>query len=255
VGKRLNGELHERFMDGVRGERATPGEFRRTQNWIGAPGCTLNEAEFVPPPVTEMQGALNAFDKYLHTGGDYPPLVRLAFIHYQFEAIHPFGDGNGRIGRLLTSLLLVHWELLPLPLLYLSGFFEQHRQDCIDLLMGVSESGAWREWVEFFLHGVAEQARDASARAKRLQDLQLDWGERLAEARSALPMRLSDSLFEAPVITIPQAQRILDVTYPTAQYNIKKLIEAGILRQVGESSYGRSFVAWEILDIIREDEP
>jgi len=255
VSGRLIRELHERLMDGVRGEHLTPGEFRRRQNWIGAPECTLNEAEFVPPPVPDMHRALDAFEKYLHTEDVYPPLVRLAFIHYQFEAIHPFVDGNGRIGRLLTSLLLVYWELLPLPLLYLSAFFEQHRQDYIDLLMGVSESGAWREWVGFFLRGVDEQAKDASVRAKRLQDLQLDWRERLAEARSALPMRLSDSLFEAPVITIPQAQRMLDVTYSTAQYSIRKLIEAGILRQVGEASYGRSFVAWEILDIIREDEP
>lgn len=254
VSKRLIRELRERLMDGVRGEHSTPGEFRRRQNWIGAPHCTLNEAEFVPPPVTEMQGALDALETYLHSEGDYPPLVRLAFIHYQFEAIHPFVDGNGRIGRLLSSLLLVHWKLLLLPLLYLSASFEQHRQDYYDLLRAVSERGAWREWVEFFLRGVDEQAKDASVRAKRLQDLQLDWRKRLAGVRSSLPLRLADILFESPLLTIPQAQRLLDVKYDTAHSNIGKLVDAAILQQIGKSSYGKSFVALEILEIIREDE-
>ncbi len=248
VSLRLIRELHERLMDGVRGNHATPGEFRQTQNWIG--GRTLNEAEFVPPPVTEMQRALDAFEKYLHTENAYPPLVRLAFIHYQFEAIHPFADGNGRIGRLLTSLLLVHWKLLPLPLLYLSAFFEQHRQDYYDLLRAVSERGAWREWVELFLQGVAEQARDASVRAKRLQDLQLDWRERLAEARSASPLRLAESLFESPVVTIPQAQRLLDVTYHSARRNVEKLVMADILQPIGESPRGKMFVAQEVLEAV-----
>ncbi len=142
VSLRLLRELHERLLAGVRGDQATPGEFRRTQNWIGRPGCTLNDADFVPPPVAEMNAALDAFEKYLHAGNAYPPLVRLAVIHYQFEAIHPFLDGNGRIGRLLISLLLVHWNLLSLPLLYLSAFFERHRKDYYDLLFAVSERGA-----------------------------------------------------------------------------------------------------------------
>ena len=144
VSLRLIRELHGILMEGVRGDRATPGEFRRSQNWIGRPGCTLNEAEFVPPPVPEMHEALDAFEKYLHAGNTYPPLVRLAFIHYQFETIHPFLDGNGRIGRLLVTLLLVTWNLLPLPLLYLSAFFEQHRQAYYDLLRVVSEKGVAR---------------------------------------------------------------------------------------------------------------
>ncbi len=256
VSLRLIRELHERLMEEVRGEHATPGEFRRSQNWIGHPGCTLNEAEFVPPPVREMHKALGAFEKYIYSGDDYPPLVRLALIHYQFEAIHPFLDGNGRIGRLLISLLLVHWELLPLPLLYLSAFFDRRRDEYYDLLLAVSERGAWREWVEFFLRGVAEQALDAIARAKRLQDLQSEWHARLTQARaSTLLLRLVDSLFTSPVLTIPQAQDLLDVTYPTAQRNIQKLVDAGILQQVGESSYGKTFVAEKILQAISEAEP
>jgi len=254
VSLRLIRELHERLMEGARGEQATPGEFRRSQNWIGRPGCTLKDADFVPPPVDEMLESLDSFEKYLHSKNDCPPLVRLAFIHYQFEAIHPFLDGNGRIGRLLISLLLVDWNLMPLPLLYLSAFFEKYRNEYYELLMKVSENGAWHEWVTFFLRGVEEQARDAIVRAKRLQDLQIEWKERLSQARaSALVLRLTDSLFISPVITIPEAQRILGAKqYHTARKSIEKLVTAGILKQVGESSYGKTFVAEEILQTIGE---
>jgi Fic family protein len=251
VSLRLLRELHARLMEGVRGEHATPSEFRRSQNWIGRPGCTIQEAEFVPPPVPAMQEALDAFEKYLHAEDTYPPLIRLAFIHYQFETIHPFLDGNGRIGRLAITLLLVNWDLLPLPLLYLSAFFEKHRQDYYDLLLAVSQQGAWPRWVEFFLRGVAEQARDAGQRAKRLQDLQEEWRARLARKRSpGLLFRLADSLFETPILTIPQAQSLLGVAYNTAKVNIDKLVAAGILRQKGESPYDKIFFAPDIWEII-----
>ena len=254
VSLRLMRELHAHLLEGVRGEEATPDEFRLSQNWIGRPGCTLNDAEFVPPPVDEMHAALNAFEKYLHAQDDFPPLVRLAFMHYQFEAIHPFVDGNGRIGRLLIALLLVHWNLLPLPLLYLSAFFEKRRQEYYDLLMDVSARGAWREWIEFFLRGVAEQARDAVARAKRLQDLQSEWRERLTRARaSALVLQLADSLFESPVLSIPQAQQRLGVKqYQSARRHVQQLVATGILQPTGESTYGKVFVAREILRAITE---
>jgi Fic family protein len=251
VSLRLLRELHARLMEGVRGEHATPGEFRRSQNWIGRPGCTIQDAEFVPPPVPEMQEALDAFEKYLHAEDNYPPLIRLAFIHYQFESIHPFLDGNGRIGRLAVTLLLLSWDLLPLPLLYLSAFFEKHRQDYYDLLFGVSQQGAWPQWVEFFLRGVAEQARDAGQRAKRLQDLQEGWRARLARNRSpGLLFRLADSLFETPILTIPQARRFLEISYPSAKTTVEKLKTAGILEQVGESSAGKIYTAPDILKII-----
>lgn len=158
VSLRLLRELHGVLMKGVRGEQATPGEFRRTQNWIGPPGCTLNDATYVPPPPPELMPALAAFESYLHSDGSLPPLIRLALIHYQFEAIHPFLDGNGRIGRLIIVLLMNHWNLLPLPLLYLSAFFHRYRDQYYHLLLMVSQQGAWREWSEFFLQGVAEQS-------------------------------------------------------------------------------------------------
>jgi len=254
ISLRLVRELHEHLLKGVRGERATPGEFRHSQNWIGKPRCTLNDADYIPPPVPEMNDALDAFEKYLHSGNDHPPLVRLALIHYQFEAIHPFLDGNGRIGRLLLSLLLVNWKLLPLPLLYLSAFFERHRQDYYDLLLAISERGAWSEWLAFFLSGVAEQSQEANQMAKKLQDLQLKWREKLTKARaSALLLRLADSLFESPLVTIPQAQRVLGVTYRTAQQNVERLVEEDILQQESKTSYGKTFSARDILNLISEN--
>ena len=250
VSLRLIRKLHLRLMGGILGERATPGDFRRSQNWIGRPGSSLQEADFVPPPPKEMHTALEALEKYLYADGRYPPLVRLALIHYQFEVIHPFIDGNGRVGRILVSLLLVHWGLLPLPFLCLSGFFDRHRENYYELLIGVSERGAWKQWIQFFLGGAAEQAGDAINRATQLQDLQLDWHQRLTGVRSALSLRLADMLFETPLVSIPQVQRIFEVTYSTAQTNVEKLVNANILRQVGESSYGKTFVAREIFGII-----
>jgi Fic family protein len=172
---RLIREVHEILLEGVRGEKATPGEFRRFQNFIGLPGSTIKEARFIPPPPPpEMNEALDAFEKYLHSANLFPPLVRLALIHYQFEAIHPFGDGNGRVGRLLLSILLAKWNLLPIPLLYLSAFFEKYREQYSELLLSVSKYGTWDDWVIFVLHGIEEQARDACIRAKKLQDIQND---------------------------------------------------------------------------------
>lgn len=249
---RLIRELHATLMEGVRGEHRTPGEFRTSPNWIGPPHCDANGATYVPPPPEEMATALDSFEKYLHASDEYPPLVRLAFVHYQFEAIHPFLDGNGRIGRLLLALLLVHWELLSQPLLYLSQYFEHHRDDYYDLLLAVSAEGAWREWVEFFLKGVAEQARVTNDRARALLDLQQEWRERLTAPRaSALPLRLVDSLVESPVITIPRAQETLGVgSYHTARNQVLKLEKAGILREVTGESHGKVYVAPQVLRIL-----
>lgn len=253
VSLRLIRELHERLMQGVRGERATPGEFRRSQNWIGSRDCALSEAAFVPPPVPEMHAALDDFEKYLHTQTTTPPLIRLALIHYQFEAIHPFLDGNGRIGRLLISLLLIDWKLLPLPLLYLSAYFERQRDSYYDLLLAVSERGAWHDWLLFFLRGVTDQSRDALERAKQLQNIQTRWHQQLAQARnSALLLRLADNLFERPILSIPDAQRTLDVTYRSARNAVQKLVEAGILTPRDGSTYAKTFLARDIFAAIAE---
>ena len=249
ISLRLLREVHGKLMEGVRGERATPGEFRRSQNWIGPPGCRLNEANFVPPPVDKMNEALSDFEKFLHEDLPIPPLIRLAMIHYQFEAIHPFLDGNGRVGRLLISLLLVNWGLLPQPLLYLSAFFERKRQDYYDLLMAVSQKSDWKSWFQFFLSGVTEQARDAVLRAKNLQDIQTNWRSRLMDQKvSGGVFKIVDKLFENPIVTIPEAQQIMGVKqYATARKAINVLESVGILEKTKDMKYGKTYIARAIL--------
>ena len=210
---RLIREVHKILMEGVRGESATPGEFRRSQNWIGLPGSTIKTAIFVPPPTPEMNEALDAFEKYLHSDNLFPPLVRLALIHYQFEAISPFSfDGNGRVGRLLLSILLANWNLLPTPLLYLSAFLFKHRKQYSEQLLSVSKYGTWHAWVLFVLQGIEEQARDAIVRAKQLQDIQIDWYQRLKKLNySGLVFKLADILFTDPFLTIPRARKTFGI--------------------------------------------
>ncbi len=250
VSLRLMRELHERLMAGVRGEHAAPGEFRRTQNWIGRPGCTLSDATYVPPPVDEMLHALDAFEKYLHSDDQNPPLIRLALIHYQFEAIHPFIDGNGRIGRLLISLLLINWNVLPLPLLYLSAYFERHRDAYYDRLLQVSRGGAWRDWIIYFMRGVAEQSRDAISRAKQIQDLQIEWRRQLQKKRvSGILSGIVDSLFETPMISATDVQARFGVTHPTAMRALRKLVELNVVQEVAGHERNRQYVAGDILRI------
>ena len=255
VSLRLISEVHKLLMQGVRGAHATPGVFRTRQNWIG--GQWINDAVYVPPPVDAMHTALGAFEKYLHQSDDiYPPLVRLAFIHYQFEAIHPFVDGNGRIGRLLLSLLLVSWNLLPLPLLYLSAYFERNRQAYYDLLLAVSQKGDWRDWVSYFLKGVQEQAQDTVWRIKKLQDLQMEWRNRLGASRaSANDFRLLDYLSETPIVTISQVQKLLQVnSYNTAKRSVERLIDMNVLFLLEGAEYDRHFVARDILLTLAEEQ-
>lgn len=248
---RLIRELHERLMAGVRGERATPGEFRRSQNWIGPPGCSITEATFVPPPVADMTKALHDLENYLHAENSHPPLVKLALIHYQFEAIHPFLDGNGRIGRLLISLLLVNWNLLPAPLLYLSAFFERHRQTYYDLLLSVSERGAWRDWVLFFLRGVRDQGADAIYRAQQLQDLQMGWRAQLQHKRmTGLVLGITDTLFERPVISANEVCARFKVTHQSAMSALRRLAEMRIIFEVTGKQRNRLFVAAEIFRLV-----
>jgi len=255
VSLRLIREMHERLMHDVRDDSMTPGEFRRSQNWIGPPGCTLADAAFVPPPVAEMTQALSDFEKYLHEPLVLPPLVRLALIHYQFEAIHPFLDGNGRIGRLLITLLLCVEGLLPQPLLYLSAFFEHHRQEYYRLLMAVSQSGSWTPWIAYFLRGIAEQSSDAVKRANLLLSLRQRYREKMQSARSsALLLQMVDDLFSTPALDVSGASKRLNVTPRAAQLNVDKLIKSGILKEATGRRRNRIFVAAEIIDIIEAPE-
>jgi len=248
---RLIREIHARLMEGVRGEHGTPGEFRRSQNWIGPPGCSLQDATYVPPPVSEMEEALGALERFLHQPADWPPLARLGLVHYQFEAIHPFLDGNGRIGRLLITLLLCAERLLPEPLLYLSAYFESRRQDYYDLLLAVSREGAWETWLVFFLQGVAAQAQDAVARARRLQDLRERYREQFqAERAAGRLLQVVDLLFARPMVTMPQIAEALRVNYATATRYISHLENAAILREVTGQARNRVYRADEVLAAI-----
>jgi Fic family protein len=248
---RLVRELHERLMHGVRGGVATPGEFRRSQNWIGPPGCTLAHATFVPPPPDHLTGCLSTWEKFLHDDS-LPPLVHAALVHTQFEAIHPFLDGNGRIGRLLITLLLIAKGLLPSPLLYLSAFLEATRQEYYARLLAVTEKGEWEEWLGYFFTGVAHQAQDALARIQRIDHLLADWRKRLAKAPSRLPDNAVELFAENPFWTVKKMAARLSVAFTSAQRAIDRLESAGIVALAGEAKRNRVYCARALLEILEE---
>jgi Fic family protein len=255
---RLLQDVHERLMRGVRGHERHPGSFRSYQNWIGRhPGAPIEEARYVPPPVPEMQTALKDFEKFLHDE-TLPPLIVAALAHYQFEAIHPFGDGNGRVGRLLISLLLHERGLLPQPLLYISAYFERSGAEYYDRLLRVSTHGDWHGWLTYFLKGVAIQAQAAVDDAERLLDLQAHYHELLSKARARQAAhQLVDQLFMNPYIATPHAARVLNVSAPTARAAIRDLEAQGVLREVTGRKWGQLFLAEAILQADRgstEDE-
>jgi len=243
--------LHEHLMRGVRGGDVTPGEFRDTQNWIGATGARLNDATYVPPPREQMHVALGAFEIFLHEPQTLPFLVWLAIVHYQFEAIHPFRDGNGRIGRLLLVLLMCVHNALCEPLLYLSAFFERNRTEYYERLLAVSQKGDWESWVRFFLRAVEEQSRDAILRATKLNDLREEYRLEVAKSRSsALLLTTIDQLFRYPAFTIPRLKDLLGVSYPTAQQIVEKLADADILDEATGRSRNRVFYAAKVFEIV-----
>lgn len=253
VSLRLLREIHARLTEGVRREKLTPGEFRREQNLIGTPSDSVQTAPFVPPPVRQMQDALDAFEKFLHAPSDLPPLVRISMIHYQFEAIHPFFDGNGRIGRLLISLLLCAWGLLPQPLLYLSAYFEPRRQQYYDALMAVSQQGAWERWLTFFLQGVAVQAHDAIERAAQLLDLRESYRHRVRAPRApARFLAAIDELFIKPVVTVASLAEAMGVSYQVANRYLRQLEVARMVRETTGKRRNRVYVAEDILRAIEE---
>jgi len=250
VSLRLIRELHAKLLTGVRGESGDPGEFRSVQNWIGKPGTKIADATYVPPPVAEMDVALDAFEKFLHAESHLPALIRLALVHYQFEAIHPFLDGNGRVGRLLITLLLHTEKLLDQPLLYLSAFFERNRDEYYERLLAVSTQGAWSEWIDYFLRAVHEQAVDAVNRANDLLALRDQYANRMTAARqSTLLLAMIDRLFQSPAVTIASAARDLGVTYASAKQNVEKLVAAGILEPLS-TTRNKAYMAREILALI-----
>jgi Fic family protein len=248
---RLVRELHDKLMQGVRSGTATPGEFRRSQNWIGPPGAPLSDATFVPPPPELLMECLGAWEVFLQDDS-LPPLVHAALAHSQFEAIHPFLDGNGRVGRLLITLLLVQKQVLPAPLLYLSAFFEATREQYYARLLAVTERGQWEAWLTYFLEGVAQQAADALGRIQRIDELMLDWRRRLSTAPSRLPEKSIELLVENPYWTVRRLAERLGVAFTTAQRAIERLESEQIVVRASEARRNRLYCARSVLEILEE---
>ena len=249
---RLICEIHKILMEGVCGENMTPGEIRRSQNWIGRPGCSPSEATYVPPPVEEMKKALQAWEKYLHSKSKEPPLIQCALMHYQFEAVHPFLDGNGRIGRLLITFFLCERRHLTQPLLYLSAFFERHREEYYSRLLAVSQKGDWQGWIKFFLRGVATQAEDAVGDAKKILELHAEY-QRLLEGTKKVPEsshRLIDEVFSNPVISISGLSHKWDMPVNSVRTGVFRLIDIGILHEIPGRKRNRLFIARKLMDLL-----
>jgi len=245
---RLIREIHEKLMKGVRGDHATPGEFRRSQNWIGPAGSTLSNATYVPPPPEEMKACLANWEGFLQNRNQFPELIQCCLLHEQFEAIHPFLDGNGRVGRLFITLFLIERGRLTQPLLYLSAYFESHRQEYYAYLQKVKTDGDWNNWILFFLNGVTETAQQAARQANQITALRERYLKELRETPKAVA--LIDPLFQNPYMTIARATQLLNITHPTARQVIKALEDTGVLQEVTGREWGRIYKANEISRVI-----
>ena len=244
-------KMHDRLLSGVRGDEADPGELRTTQNFIGSTPY-IQDARYVPPPPNEIPDLLEDVLEYANQGTDLHPLLRIGLIHYQFETIHPFLDGNGRLGRLLISLLLQRDGLLPEPYLYLSSYFNTRRSEYVDHLLAVSQRGDWEEWLLFFLRGVQSQADEAHQRANLLVDLREDYQQRYQSERSENILELVMRLFEDPYLDVNTAADWLDVEYSTANRLVAQLEDDEILEELTGKERNRFYRASEIFKIINK---
>lgn len=252
VSMRLLNEVHARLMRSVRGADKQPGELRRSQNWIG--GTRPGNAVFVPPPPEELPQLLTDFERFLHAKDDLHPLVRIGLLHVQFETIHPYLDGNGRIGRLLVTLLLEHFGLLSQPLCYLSLYFKQRRSEYYDRLTAVRVQGDWEGWLGFFLDGVEATAVEAADAARDLFSLVTkDRQTVLAARRSSLAsMRIFELLPTHPVVTVSWCMRVTGTTRPTATKAVATLVDCGVLRETSGRKRDQTFGYWAYLELLRQ---
>lgn len=258
VSLRLIREIHERLMQGVRGGKLTPGEFRRSQNWIGPGGCTLAEASFVPPPPGAVPEALGDLEQFLHQRDDLPMLIKIGIAHAHFETVHPFLDGNGRIGRLLITFLLTECGVLHKPVLYLSHYFKRHRQAYYDHLQSIRDRGDWEGWLRFFLTGVAEVSGEATETARRILLLRekhrAEITEHLARA-AASGHKLLESLFDRPIISVHDAKEATGTSYPAANNLVMRLCDLGILVEITGQARNRRFRYDPYVRLFIDDEP
>lgn len=237
-------EIHAHLMDGVRGQHATPGEFRRTQNWIGSAGVSLNSATFVPPPPSELLGLLSEFERYLHANDDLPLLIRLGLIHAHFETLHPFLDGNGRMGRLLITFCLCEQEVLTKPVLYLSHYLKQHRMRYYDLLQAVRDYGAWEPWLKFFLRGVGEVANEASTTARKIVQMRESHREAIIQTLgkgAGNGLKLLETMYNRPYFNVATVQKLLQISSQAANTLTEKLEGLGLIVETTGNKRNRIF--------------
>jgi Fic family protein len=252
---RLLCDAHRLLLDGARGHGKQPGELRRSQNWIG--GTRPSNAVFVPPPAERVADLLSDLERFIHdetaqTLPTLPPLVRIALVHAQFETIHPFLDGNGRIGRLLIAALLEHWQLLPEPLLYLSAYLKQHQAEYYRHLSGIRNHGAWESWVAFFLEGVAEAAGQAERSIVAIASLVAADRRSVLESPNAGPAayRLFEMLPMMPRFNIEHVRRALQTSFPTASAAVNQLATLGIVKEVTGQKKNRSYSYPRYIDLL-----
>jgi len=252
---RLIREIHQELMTGVRGGEPskTPGEFRRSQNWIGGP--SPRTARFVPPPVEEMYACLYELEAFLHADSELPILIRVALAHAHFETVHPFLDGNGRVGRLLITFMLVHEKVLSEPILYLSIFFKRYRQDYYDRLQAIREKGDWEGWLAFFLEGVATVSTEATATARQIvtlrEETRVEISQKLGR-RTGSALDLLEALFRHPIVDVKRVKQVTRLSQPAANALTNAMADVGILREVtGRKTY-RVFAFDRYLDLFQE---
>ncbi|MEB3283172.1 MAG: Fic family protein [Lyngbya sp.] len=255
VSLRLIREIHRELMQGVRGAEREPGEFRRTQNWIGSGGCSLADATYIPPPPDEMMQALDNLEKFLHDSTPMPSLIKVGLAHAQFETIHPFLDGNGRTGRLLITFLLCEKNILKYPLLYISYYFKKHRSEYYDRLQAIRDTGNWEGWLKFFLRGVYEVAQEASTIARRIVTMKEEHRQLLLsqmERRSGNAIALLERLYFRPIFTIEHVESITNLSYPNANKLVKDLCNLGLLEEITGQKRNRAFSYAPYLDVFKD---
>ena len=252
---RLIREIHEVLMENVRGQDKTPGEFRHSQNWIGPANCSLKDARYIPPNVEDMQTAMSDLEKYINENVYYDPLIRAALIHYQFETIHPFLDGNGRIGRLLILLYLMEQRLIEKPVIYISYFLKKNQIEYYDRISEVRRTGNFEQWIRFFLEAVSKAASDSLEAIRQLSVLHDTNVEKLPKTtRSKDNLRaVFDYIEQYPIIDIKRTAKELEVSYNTVAAAVRKLVELGILQETTNAARNRVFAYEEYLAILRKD--
>jgi len=251
IGAQLIKDMHKKLLKGVRGDELLPGSFRPVQNWIGPKNTKIKDATFVPPPKEEIERLVQELIDYLNKNDGTPLLIKCALMHYQFETIHPFCDGNGRIGRALITLYLCKKNKISKPLLYTSDYFEKHRREYYDLLLTTNKTGNFEDWIRFFLEAVKVQSEDALERTIKIQKLREDYQNTTKNHKQASNLlNVIDNLFLNPFIRINQIASKLNVTYPTAKKAVENLVKLKILTQMKGIERNKLFVAHKILEII-----